>query len=114
VVLVGLGQEYAKPRAATEAGPLTAAIKEAATGKHTVVAGTTLANLPDQIRADDVPGFLRSFQPLFKAESITAVVDLGAELSAEVRVKAGTPAQAIDCEKALDSATRRSRCSRTW
>jgi hypothetical protein len=101
VVLVGLGEEYFKPRPANETGPLSAAIKEAATGKHTLVAGSALANLPDQIRADDVPGFLRSFQPLFKAESITAVVDLGKDLTAEVRVKAGTAAQAIDCEKAL-------------
>src|SRR5262249_30142494 len=34
-------------------------------------------------------------------EAITAVVDLGKELTAELRVKAATPAQAIDCEKAL-------------
>jgi prepilin-type processing-associated H-X9-DG protein len=101
VVLVGLGEDDLKPRPAGETGPLSAAIREAGTGKHTLVAGTTLANLPDQIRADDVPGFLRSFQPLFKAESITAVVDLDRELTAELRVKAGTAAQAIECEKAL-------------
>jgi prepilin-type processing-associated H-X9-DG protein len=97
----GVKDEQLKPRPATETGPLSAALKEAATGKHALVAGSALANLPDQIRADDVPGFLRSFQPLFKAESIAAVVDLGKELTAEVRVKAGTPAQAIECEKAL-------------
>jgi len=101
VALFGLGEDALKPRPAGETGPLSAAIQEAAGGRHTLVAGSTLANLPDQIRADDVPGFLRSFQPLFKAESVTATVDLGRELTAEVRVKAGTPAQAIDCEKAL-------------
>jgi prepilin-type processing-associated H-X9-DG protein len=99
--LFGLKEEFLKPRRAGENGPLTAAIREAASGKHALVAGTTLANLPDQIRADDVPAFFRSFQPIVKAESVTAVVDLDKELTAEVRVKAGTPAQAVECEKAL-------------
>src|SRR5436190_238796 len=73
--LFGLGEEFLRPRPAGETGPLSAAIKEAASGRHALVVGTTPANLPDQLRADDVPGFLRSFQPLLKAESISATLD---------------------------------------
>ena len=64
LVLVNLGDEYAKPQPG-QTGPLTAALKEAATGKHALVAGITVANLPDEIlRADEVPAAFRPFQPL--------------------------------------------------
>ena len=48
LVLVNLGDDYAKPQPAGETGPLSAALKEAASGKHALVAGITLANLPDE------------------------------------------------------------------
>ena len=100
ILLVGLSDDYAKPRA-DQTGPLAGAIREAASGKHALVAGTTLANLPDEIRADDVPAQVRAFQPLFHAESITGFVDLGKDITLEVRVKAGTAAKAVEAEKAL-------------
>jgi hypothetical protein len=101
VVLVGLGDEYARPRPAGGAGPLLPAIRDAATGKHVLVAGATLANLPDELRAADLPREVEPFRPLFKADAITARVDLGADITVDVRVKAQTPAQAVDAEKAL-------------
>ena len=100
VVLVGLGDEYAKPRAAG-AGPLAAAIRDAATGNHVFVAGTTLANLPDEIRGEDLPEQIRPFRPLLKAETITARVSLDTDITLDVRVKAANANQAIDAERAL-------------
>ena len=99
--LFGLKADFLKPRPAGEAGPLAATIREAAAGTHTLVVGSTLASLPDELRGDNLLGIFRSFQPLLRAESVAAVVDVGADLTAEVRVRAGTPAQAVECEKAL-------------
>ncbi|MDB5312476.1 MAG: hypothetical protein JWO38_6678 [Gemmataceae bacterium] len=101
VLLVGLDGGYATPRPADQTGPLTGAIREAASGKHLVVAGTTTANLPDVIRSDDPPPDIRPFLPLFRAESVVGIVDLDKDLSVEVRVRAATPPKAVEAEKAL-------------
>ena len=101
VVLVGLGDEYGKPRKADESGPLTAALAAAATGTHTIVVGATLANLPDELRQDELPAQLRALQPIFTSESLTATIDLGDTLALDVRVKSKRAAQAADAEKAL-------------
>ena len=101
LVLLNLGDEYAKPQPADATGPLAAAIKEAATGKHAAVAGITVENLPEEIRRDDVPAAFRPFQPLFKSTSMTATLDLGKTIDLDIRVKTGTAGQAVDCEKSL-------------
>jgi hypothetical protein len=100
VWLVGLGDDYAKPRTPGN-GPLASAIRDAATGNHVLVAGATLANLPDELRGADLPAQVEPFRPLFKADTITARVDLGDQITIDVRVKTQTPAQAVDAEKAL-------------
>ncbi len=101
LVLVGLGDEYAKPQPADADGPLTSALQMAATGKHALVAAATLASLPDILQRDDLPGPLRAFQPIFKAQSVTATVGLGKSLDLNVYVKTKREAQAVDAEKAL-------------
>jgi hypothetical protein len=101
LVLVGLGDEYAKPQPADAEGPLTAAIQAAASGKHTLVVASALGSLPDELQKDDLPGPVRAFQPIFKAQSITAVVNLGKSIDLNVRVKTKREAQAVDAEKAL-------------
>ena len=101
VVLLGLDAFYAKPQPANADGPLTSAIKAAASGKHTLVAGVTFANTPDELRKDDLPGQVRAFQPIFHAETLIATVDLGKSISLDVRVKTKRAAQAVDAEKAL-------------
>jgi hypothetical protein len=103
VVLVNLGEEFARPQSAEKSGPLTEALQAAATGKHTAVMGMTLANYPDILRSDDLPVQLRPFQPLFKAVAITGTLDLGKSLDFDVRVKTTTAGQAINCEKSLAS-----------
>jgi len=101
LILVGLDDAYGKPQPANAEGPLTPAIHAAATGKHTLVGGAALGNLPDELQRDDLPGQVRAFQPIFKAQSIFATVDLGKSLNLNVRVKTKREAQAEDAEKAL-------------
>ncbi|WP_439626639.1 DUF1559 family PulG-like putative transporter [Gemmata sp.] len=100
VVLVNLYDEFAKPRAA-KPGPLDDALRAAASGKYAAVAAATLANLPDEIRGDNVPVQVRAFQPLFHAVSISATLDLAADPTVVVRVRAGSAKQATECEKVL-------------
>ena len=101
VVLIGLGDEYAKPRPADATGPLTPALRDAATGSHVLVAGTTLASMPDELRGAPLPGPFEDLRPLLKADAITVRVDVGADVGVDLRVKTQTPAQALDAEKAL-------------
>ncbi|MBY0459672.1 MAG: DUF1559 domain-containing protein [Gemmataceae bacterium] len=101
LVLLNLPDTFAKAQPADSDGHITPAIKAAAGGKHTLVAGSTLGNLPDELRKDDVPGQLRAFQPIFFSEAVIATLDLGASLDLDVRVKAKRPGQAADAEKAL-------------
>jgi RNA polymerase sigma factor (sigma-70 family) len=92
---------YAKPQKADKADPLAEAIREAASGKHLIVAGSALASLPDELRADGIPEVFRAFQPIFRADAVTAIVDLDKELKVELRVKAATAAKAHEAEKSL-------------
>jgi prepilin-type processing-associated H-X9-DG protein len=101
VVLLGLGDEFAKPQPADADGHLTPAIKAAAGGKHVLVAGATLGNLPDEIQQDDLPAQIRPFQPILKSNAVYATIDLGKSLALNIHVKAKRPAQAADAEKAL-------------
>jgi Protein of unknown function (DUF1559) len=101
LVLLHLKEEDVKPQPAGKTGPLTEAIKNAASGKYAAVAGSTLASLPDELRGDEVPAQIRPFQSLFKAITITATLDVEKAPTLDVRVRTGTAAQAIDCEKSL-------------
>lgn len=101
VILSNLKEdEFGKPRPA-KAGPLSNALKAASSGKHAVVVGATLANLPAELLGDDVPPPIRAFQPLFRAVTISATLDLEKNPTLNVFVKTGTAAQAVDCEKSL-------------
>lgn len=101
IVLLGLGEEFSKPQPADAEGPLTLAIRAAGSGKHTLVAATTFGSLPDDLQKDDLPGPVRAFQPIFKAQSLTATVNLGKSIDLDVRVKTKRETQAVDAEKAL-------------
>ena len=101
VVLVGLGEEYAKPQPADADGHLTSAIRAAAGGKHALVAGVTFASLPDELQRDDLPPQVRAFQPIFKSQAVVATLDLGKSLTLDVRVKTKRKATALDAEKSL-------------
>src|SRR5207247_385683 len=92
---------HGKPQPGNKDGPLSGVLERAGTGRHLLVFGSTLANLPDEIRAADVPMAFRPFKPLFQADSIAGVIDLDKELRVEIRVKAATQPQAKEAEKAL-------------
>ncbi len=99
LVLVGLGEEYARPR--NDEGPLGGAIQQAASDKHTVVFGSTFENLPDILRGDDLPQQVRAFQPLLRAKVVTGTLDLAKTIDLNVTIKSATANEAVDCEKAL-------------
>ncbi|MFO0795959.1 MAG: DUF1559 domain-containing protein [Gemmataceae bacterium] len=102
VLLIGrLDDSYGNPRPASDTGPLTPYLREAATGAHLVAAGLTQANLPPDIRGNDLPPDVEPFRPLFHADAAAAFLDVGKELALEVRVKSKTAAKAADAEKAL-------------
>ncbi len=101
VLLIGLAPRFATPRPAAETGPLTPYLREAATGTHLLAAGLTLANLPDEIRGDDIPPDVQPFQPLFRADAAAAFLDVGKEIALDVRVKSATAVKAGEAEKAL-------------
>ena len=101
LVLLGGDDTYSKPQLPNEDGPLTPALKAAASGKHTLVAGATFTNLPDELRKDDLPGQVRGFQPIFLADTLIATLDLGKSIDLDVRVKTRRAGQALDAEKAL-------------
>jgi hypothetical protein len=101
LVRVNLGDEYAKPQRADASGPLTPALKAAASGKHALVTGITLANLPEQLQSDELDGKFGPFKPLIKSSTIFATLDLAKTIDIDVRVKTGTAAQAVECEKSL-------------
>jgi hypothetical protein len=100
VVLIGLPAASAAPRPA-DAGPLTPYLREAATGKHVVAVGATLASLPDEIRGDTLPPDVQPFAPLLRATAAAAFLDVGTDIALDVRVTAPTPPRAVDAEKAL-------------
>ncbi len=101
LVLLNLKEESARPQPAGNTGPLTDALKAAASGKHAVVVGMTLASWPAELRGDDIPPPLRAFAPLFKSLTITGTLGLDKNVTLNLQVKTATAGQAVDCEKAL-------------
>jgi hypothetical protein len=92
---------YGKPN--DKPGALSAAIREAGAG-HCVVAGLNPAQLPDEIRREDIQE-LRAFRPLLDAESLTGIIDLDTKLTVDIRVKAASGPKAKEAEKSLGAAS---------
>src|SRR5947208_4466137 len=103
VVIAGwIAEEFARRRGGNPTGALADALREAKSGKYVLVAASTLANLPDEIRGNDLPPDVAAFRPLLRAEAITALISTtDKEIAAEVRVKTATPAAATDAQTAL-------------
>jgi hypothetical protein len=101
VVLVNLPDRYATPRPIDDDGPLAAALRDASSGKHLVSGGSTLSNLPDLLRADELPDDLKPFRPLLRARTITVALDAGKTIDLAIDVKTGAASEAVACEKAL-------------
>lgn len=82
-------------------GPLAPAIKAAADGATGVV-GVNFANLPDEIRGEDLPAEARAFQPLLKSDAaiFTGKMD-GDELKLAMRFRSSDKARVTEAEKSL-------------
>jgi len=101
VVLVNLSEEFGKPQPADVDWHLTPAIKAAASGKHTIVVGSTLGNLPDEVQDDDLPPEVQSFKPILQSRAVYGTIDLGKSLAVNIHVRAKRGEQAMAAEKAI-------------
>jgi hypothetical protein len=82
-------------------GPIAPAIRAAADGAAAVL-GVNLANLPDEIRGDEVPAEVRPFQPLFRSDALIATGKLsGGEIKLDIRFRNQEKAKTADAEKSL-------------
>jgi hypothetical protein len=84
-------------------GPLAAALKAAAGGKA-VVAAANIAALP--IPPGVLDGLPPDVAPLLKAKLVTVTMDMGKELTIDLKAGYGTAAAAADAEKAARSLVR--------
>lgn len=100
-VFFGATGKYRGARPDGEAGPLDPAIAAAASGA-TAVLGVNFANLPDEIRGDEVPPEARPFQPLFRSDVLVGTANLaGDKVNLSVRFRNTEKAKTLDAEKSL-------------
>jgi hypothetical protein len=94
-------RKYLKDAPVAADGPLAPAIKAAADGA-TAVLGLNFANLPDEIRTDDIPAEVRPFQPLFRSDALIATGKLdGDKLRLAVRFRSQEKPKVAEAEKSL-------------
>ncbi|MFO0806382.1 MAG: sigma-70 family RNA polymerase sigma factor [Gemmataceae bacterium] len=99
VLLVNLDEaKYGKPIENPGRGPLTAALADAAAGKHLIAVGSNFGALPEAIRMAMVP---QAFRPLLQAEALSAFISLDKELKLDVRVKGADAGEAKAAAAAL-------------
>src|SRR5207248_8747098 len=66
------------------------------------VLGINFANLPDEIRGDDLPAEVRPFQPLFRSDALIATGKLdGEKLRIDLRFRSREKAKVAEAEKSL-------------
>lgn len=89
------------PKASDAAGPLTPAIREAASGK-TITVALNFAQFPEEIKGEDLPAEVRPFKPLIQSElALGSAVLKDGVFQIDVRVKAEDPRKAGEAEKSL-------------
>ncbi len=94
-------RKYLKDAPVAADGPIAPAIKAAADGA-TAVLGINFANLPDEIRGEDLPAEVRPFQPLFRSDALIATAKLADDkLRLAVRFRSQEKAKVADAEKSL-------------
>jgi hypothetical protein len=67
ILLAGLDAKYVKPQPADAKGALSALIQSAGEG-NVFTGGLNMLNLPEEIRSDDLPIFVKPFSPILKSE----------------------------------------------
>lgn len=99
VILGPKGNELAKPFSA-KSGAISEALAAAMEGK-TIGFGLNFANLPDEIRQENLPPQVEPFKPLIHSDAIIGTAVLTDELVVNVAIKAGTRPKALEAEKSL-------------
>jgi hypothetical protein len=100
VFLNDLPESYLKPAAGAPTGVHAEAIRTAATAP--LVAGVNFNALPDEIRGENLPPEARPFQPILKADALTAVGALTKDtMGLTVRVRSKEKTNAGEVEKSF-------------
>lgn len=100
VILNHLPESYLKPADGKPTGLQADAITRAATTAF--VLGVNFGVLPAEIRGENLPPQARPFQPIFRADSLTATGTLSeGRIELEVRVRSQEKANAVEVEKAF-------------
>ncbi len=100
VILGPKGSELAKPHTGAKTGAISEALAAATEGK-TIGFGLNFANLPDEIRQENLPPQVEPFKPLIHSDAIIGTAVLTDELTVNVAIKAGTRPKALEAEKSL-------------
>lgn len=105
IMICGKGcRKYLKDQPADAEGPITPAIRAAADGM-TSAAGINFANLPDEIRGEDIPPEVRPFKALFTSDAAILTGKLtGETLKLEARFRSTDKGKVAEAEKALGAA----------
>lgn len=99
VILGPLGNDLAKPQTVTS-GLLNEAIAAATDGK-TFTFSVNFANLPDEIRQENLPQQMEPFKPILHSEAVYGHADLGELLQMKVVIKTESRPKALEAEKSL-------------
>jgi len=102
IVVCGKGcAKYLKDQPADATGPITPAIRAAADGM-TAAAGVNFANLPDEIRGEDIPAEVRPFKALFTSDAAIVTAKMtGDTVKLDVRFRSTDKGKVAEAEKAL-------------
>ncbi len=102
IMIVGKGsRKYLKDQPPNADGPIAPAIRAAADGM-TAAGGINFANLPDEIRGEDIPAEVRPFKALFTSDAAIATAKLsGDAVKLDVRFRSTDKGKVAEAEKAL-------------
>ncbi|QEL20092.1 DUF1559 family PulG-like putative transporter [Limnoglobus roseus] len=100
VILGPKGNELAKPVGGDKKGPATEALDAARSGKS-LTFGLNFANMPDEIRQENVPAEVEPFKPLFHSDAILATGTFADDFVLTVNVKCPTRAKSLEAEKSM-------------
>ncbi len=100
VILGPKGHDLTKPVGGDKKGPTTEALDAARAGQA-MAFGLNFANLPDEIRQENVPAEMEPFKPLIHSDSITATGTFADDFTLTVNVKCPTRAKSLEAEKSM-------------
>lgn len=100
VILGPKGHDLMKPAAGVKKGPISEALAAVVDGKS-LAFGLNFANLPDDIRTENVPPEVEPFKPIIHSDAVIATATFDPDLTLNVKVKCPTRAKALEAEKSM-------------